>query len=353
MSKKLLSKLYYDPEEGFISQNKLYKKAKLINPKITHKDVKEFFKNNEVVQIHTIKKKTKEKLPIIGVIGHFQADLTFLTNFKRQNNGYHILLTAIEVNSRKGYAIPLKKKTQSAILEAIKELVKQANNIKVLQTDNGNEFTNKAVSSFLKKQSIKQEFCQSEDKACLGKGERFNKTIKGMLNKYMTANNTTKWIDVLPKIVKNYNNTEHDTIKKAPIKVSLDDEKIILGDAIDKIVNSSKSNIEVGDKVRLPLKRNMFSKEGKRFSSEVYIVSKINKKTLLVENKTERYKIDDVLKISQNSKSINQTNIKNANKKARIDRRLNKENVKEKNIKKKSKRMTALNSSAINKLLVN
>ena len=114
---QLLQDLFNDPEEGFVGQRKLYLKAKAINPKITIKDVKEFFKRNEVAQVHTIKKTETVDSPIFGIIGHYQADLTFYPKYKRQNKGYHIILTAIEVNSRRGYAIPLEKKTQSSVLD--------------------------------------------------------------------------------------------------------------------------------------------------------------------------------------------------------------------------------------------
>ena len=106
-----------------------------------------------------------------------------------------------------------------------------------MQTDNGTEFKNKLVSSYLKKQNIEQDFCQQGNKKCLGKGERFNRTLRLMISKYMTANNTTKWIDVLPKFVKNYNNSEHSVIKKKPKNVTIKDEKRIIQDAIDKTVS--------------------------------------------------------------------------------------------------------------------
>jgi len=46
-----------------------------------------------------------------------------------------------------------------------------------------------------------------------GQVERFNRTIKGMIMQYMAASNWGRYLDVLPKIVENYNNTYHTTIK--------------------------------------------------------------------------------------------------------------------------------------------
>jgi len=40
-----------------------------------------------------------------------------------------------------------------------------------------------------------------------GQVECFNRRIKGMIMQYMAANNSCRHLDVLPKIVENYNNT--------------------------------------------------------------------------------------------------------------------------------------------------
>ena len=46
----LLHKLYNDPKTGFISANKLYKKAKAIDSKVTLKKVQEWYKTQANIQ---------------------------------------------------------------------------------------------------------------------------------------------------------------------------------------------------------------------------------------------------------------------------------------------------------------
>lgn len=46
--------------------------------------------------------------------------------------------------------------------------------------------------------------------------ERFNKTLRGLLDKYMSLNKTKKYIDALPDLIANYNNTTHASTKEAP-----------------------------------------------------------------------------------------------------------------------------------------
>ena len=43
--------------------------------------------------------------------------------------------------------------------------------------------------------------------------ERFNRTIKGKMFKYFSANNTRKFVDVLDLLVDQYNNAIHSSIK--------------------------------------------------------------------------------------------------------------------------------------------
>ena len=43
--------------------------------------------------------------------------------------------------------------------------------------------------------------------------ERFNRTIKEIMFKYFSANNTRKCVDVLDLLVDQYNNATHSSIK--------------------------------------------------------------------------------------------------------------------------------------------
>jgi len=48
-----------------------------------------------------------------------------------------------------------------------------------------------------------------------GQVELFNRAIKGMIMQYMAASNSCRYLEVLPKIVENYN-TYHTAIKSTP-----------------------------------------------------------------------------------------------------------------------------------------
>jgi hypothetical protein len=69
-----------------------------------------------------------------------------------------------------------------------------------------------------------------------------------------------------------------------------------------------KNAIKVGDKVRIPVKKGIFAKEGKTFSDDTFIVEKINTKSIKVQGSdpasraklgdAKRYPIEKVLRVN-------------------------------------------------------
>ena len=64
--------------------------------------------------------------------------------------------------------------------------MKEGRPIKVLQTDNGKEFQNSTIKRWMVQHDITAQYCEKDDKKCLGVAERFNRTIKLMIEKYLT-----------------------------------------------------------------------------------------------------------------------------------------------------------------------
>jgi IS30 family transposase len=94
---------------------------------------------------------------------------------------------AVEINTRYAYTVALKSKSQQAITDALRELINKMNEDKrtptIFQSDNGSEFKNNSVSKLCEENNIQQFYCQENDKKCLAIAERFNRTIKALINK--------------------------------------------------------------------------------------------------------------------------------------------------------------------------
>ena len=86
--------------------------------------------------------------------------------------------------------------------------------------------------------------------------ERFIRTLKTKIYKYMTSMSKNVYTDKLDDIVGEYNNTYHRTIKMKPVDVK---ENTYID--FKKEVNDKDPNFKVGDHVRISKYKNIFDKE--------------------------------------------------------------------------------------------
>ena len=85
--------------------------------------------------------------------------------------------------------------------------------------------------------------------------ERFIRTLKRKIYRYMTSISKNVYIDKLDDIVDEYNNTYHTTIKMKPTDVK--DNTYINA---DKEINNKDPKFKVGDRVRISKYKNIFTK---------------------------------------------------------------------------------------------
>ena len=101
--------------------------------------------------------------------------------------------------------------------------------------------------------------------------ERFIRTSKNKINKYMTAISGDVYIDKLDDIVNEYNNTYHRTIKMKPVDV-----KHYISNVSSKEVNDKDSKFKVSDRVRISKYKNTFAKRyTPNWSEEVFVIRKV------------------------------------------------------------------------------
>ena len=101
--------------------------------------------------------------------------------------------------------------------------------------------------------------------------ERFIRTLKSKIHKYMTSISKNVYIDKLNAIVNKYNNKYHTTIKMKPIDVK--DNTYI---NTNKKINYKDPKFKVGDYVRISKYKNIFAKGYMpNWSEEVFVVDKI------------------------------------------------------------------------------
>ena len=81
------------------------------------------------------------------------------------------------------------------------------------------------MQQFFKDNNVKIYHTNSHLKAVVI--ERFNRSLRELMMKHFVKNNNTIWYNILPKLIKIYNNGYHSTIKMKPIEVNKNNEKYI------------------------------------------------------------------------------------------------------------------------------
>ena len=83
--------------------------------------------------------------------------------------------------------------------------------------DKGSEFHNRSLKSWLEKNAIEMYSTHNEEKSVIP--ERFIRTLKNEIYRYITSVSKNVYIDKLDDIVNECNNTYHSTIKMKPVDV--------------------------------------------------------------------------------------------------------------------------------------
>ena len=118
--------------------------------------------------------------------------------------------------------------------------------------------------------------------------ERFIRTSKNKIYKYMTSISKNVDIDKLDDIVDEYNNTKHRTIKMKSIDVK-GNTYIDFG----KEVNDNDPKFKVGDQVRISKSKNIFAKGyTPNWSEEIFVTKEDLKESIRIMKGQEDKKID-------------------------------------------------------------
>ena len=289
---KLLSNLFYGPSST-TSIKKLYEKVK--RQGITYNEVKTFVQSQEVYQMHLKKKRPKHFFPIVAkyVNEIWQIDIFDVSNLASSNNNFKYFFIAIDVFSRFASVVPLKNKNTKSVLDAIKEsFITMQGKPKIINADLGSEFINYEFKKLCEDNNIEIKYVPKNDSHKLGIVNRFCRTIREMINKYLDMHDTTKYIDAFVSIMNNYNESYHSGINKAPSDVTKNDKNIIelTNKKYNKALNEEQK-FNVGDKVRFLKNKALFEKGSMaNFSKTVHtIVSKTAHTYTLDNDKVFKY----------------------------------------------------------------
>ena len=192
----------------------------------------------------------------------WSADLLQMDNYGVENNknkGYRYILTVIDNFSKFGWTVPLKNKCAKTVTEAFSNIINNSKRKpKLLETDDGKEFTNKMFIEFLKLNDIKRYSRYTSKGAVFA--ERFNRTIRDLLKKPVFEKGNANWIDELQSITSKYNNKIHSSTKMSPNQASKKSNESEVYTNLQDKRKKRKPKYKLGDLVRTADTRNIFPK---------------------------------------------------------------------------------------------
>ncbi len=289
---RLLYKLYTTPglSTTFGSKSHLFKAAKLRDPRITLHEVEQWLNTMDAYTLHRLpRRKNQPRVEKSGIDEQWSADLCDMSNIAEYNDNMKFMLTVIDCFSKRADGEPVEDKSASKVATAFEKILdrSEARKPQLLETDRGKEFWNEKVRGVCARHNIRHFSSYSVNKASTV--ERFNRTLKSLLYRYFTHNNTYRWIEVLPEVLQSYNNRWHRSIKMAPNEVNNTNEKMVRRNLYSKATKQEKT-LREGDLVRISKARRTFHHGYlPTFTEELFRICHV------LQTKPKRYKLEDMM----------------------------------------------------------
>ena len=246
---------------------------KFFDSKVSRSGAKRIHENKQLAnELHEpiIRKFEKRKVYSTFKDNIWGVDLADMQLLSKCNKGIRFLLCIIDIFSKYAWVVTLKDKKGISIVKAFQIILKQSNKKpNKIWVDKGSEFYNAYFEKWLRDNDIVMYSTHNEGKSFIA--ERFIKTLKSKIYKYMTSISKNVYIDKLDDVVDEYNNTYHTTIKMKPIDVK--DNTYI---NTSKEINNKDPEFKVGDRVRISKYKNIFAKGYMpNWSEEVLVIKKV------------------------------------------------------------------------------
>lgn len=286
---KIISSQFYNPETGLISATKLYKKLIKTHPEITMKQIKQWIDKQYTTQLNRPVRKPKHFSSIFSPSPRNNYQMDIIVYDRYEYNHYKYILCVIDVYSRYVSARAMTNRELKTIIANVKNIFTEMGEPKNLNCDN--EFNKHAFNTLMQSMNVVVHYSKPNEINKNAIVERFNKTLAELLQRWRTATGKYDWQKVLPKIISNYNNTYHSTVKETP------------NDLFNNLTTTKQRHkvvdhvFTVGDKVRQKLVKRVFDKNDIiKYSKNIYIIRKIIKNKIYLTNSRNGEEINEFFK---------------------------------------------------------
>ena len=206
----------------------------------------------------------------------WSIDLADMIDYKFSNNkGYRYIFIIIDNFTKYLWAIPLKNKYSQTITNEFSNILTTSKRKPLkIESDRGTEFYNSLFQKFLKLKNI-HHYSRYTDKGP-SIAERVIRTVRNLLKKPIFLAGNANWISELPSVIKQYNNTIHNSIKITPNQASKKiNEKIVYNNLKDNR-EVQKLKFKLGDLVRTSDIKKVISKgDSTNYSYNLYTITEV------------------------------------------------------------------------------
>ena len=250
----------------------------------------DFTMNDLSNELHkpVINKIPRKKIIVNYIDEIHSCDLVDMQKYSRMNKGFEYIFTNIDVFSKYAWSFPIKSKKISDIKPCFQKIFKERKP-KFKWSDKESSFFCKEMLKIFEDNIVKIYYTNSNLKAVVI--ERFNRSLRELMMKEYVKNNNAVWYNILPKLIKFYNNRYHNTIKDKPININNSNEKYIKDTIYKYNITNKIPKFKINDIIRISLKRReLFEKpsDNIKWSEELFKIHSINKSNVIT------YKITDM-----------------------------------------------------------
>ena len=288
--KQILRAVYYNADTGFGGGAKLYRQVK--DQGITMKEVKEFLSTQSINQINKRNKGRQGSFIPTHPLQEFQVDTIYLPHPALNKGGFKQKfvygVVAIDTFTKMGAVELIKHRNADETTLAMKRIIQTLGKPDSIYCDDGSEYVNLTFKNYVEGLGIELIFTHTHATMV----ERFNRTVKELIFRYMEAFKTKTYYHKLSNILRNYNTTMvHRTIRMTPILATRPENKnTVQANIIAAAAVRKRETIVVGDRVRTRLKQRTFDKGyAPKWSKTVFMVSRVVGKYYVIDPSNDVY----------------------------------------------------------------
>jgi hypothetical protein len=285
-----LARVMADPVLGLASRGKIEGKLRrqgYVVDAAARKVLDAHFRESEVAQMTRPPRRHDTGFLLQSdTIGTYQVDVIKFAG--QAQGGVGRALVAVDMHSRKMFAVPLKAETAAALLDALRVANREAGgDIKEIRADD--QFSARGFADDLEEQDgvdvitgvAKHDHVGAGDR--LGIVDRAARTLKALVTRQRLTSGARRLTPaLLAQLVANYNSTPHrrlsgltpDEVHTPQLRFAVQLHAAIVNQMRrESMEKSGKRPFQVGDTVRVLRPRGAFDKEGPSYSKRVYRIA--------------------------------------------------------------------------------